>query len=107
LIPDEDAADVAHLATLQEQCDTLAVQAARVGASIYANSDKIAQIAREALEHAEQDPLEVLSLEMLKALRVAEKHLIDSGNFKAADELQLQAFEKRLQRLNISTSSLG
>jgi hypothetical protein len=101
LVQDDLDADQLHLGTLQEQCDALALQAARVGASVYANSDKVAQLAKEALEHAEKDPLEDLAVEMLAALQAAAKRLSELGDAEGARQIPIQVLEKRLKGLGV------
>jgi len=92
---------------LQEQCDELAREAARLAASVYSNSDKLKQL-NETIKPGEasfRDPLEEAARGMLGLLKVAEDRLRVLGDIQTADSLAHHKWELTLSKLGVLESS--
>jgi len=97
---DSEVAETIVATTLLQQCDELTLQAARLGASIYANNDRIANLLNGALAE-ERDPLEDIALELLGKLRWAEKTLDELEKKELAQQLNVAQLEHKLEALGI------
>jgi len=96
---------------LQEQCDELAKEAARLAASVYVNSDKVRELAHtltaseskgeDGAEVEFKDPLEEAARAMLALLKIAEEKLHAVGDQQTAKEIDYRKWELILSRLGV------
>lgn len=88
---------------IQEQCDELSKEAARLAATLYTNSDKVKALATlmKSDDTNYKDPVVEVAKSMLTALQVAEARLHVLGDEKTLADIGSNKWIKELKRLGV------